>query len=121
MKPLNSSDIVKFLERFDDFKGSEIRSLEIVSQTEVEMTLTAQDKARAFDWVTVTIKFFDIRDAQLIEEKKLNFIDMSEGITFINDAGIFAFGVGKFTRIEAIKESSFYIVSKTIKYQEGTF
>jgi len=121
MKPLDASQITKFLERFDDFKESEIRSLEIISPTEMKITLTAQDRARAFDWVTVTMLFNGVSDAKLIDESKLGFVDMDNGITILKEGDSFAFGLGHYKNISALKDAQLYLISQTIKYNEGAF
>jgi hypothetical protein len=121
MKPLHNAEITKFLERFDDFKGSEVRSIKIISSTEIEMTLTAQDRARAFDWVTVELLFSGVSDAQLIDESKLAYIDMDDGVSIIREADNFAFALGHYQNIIPLKDAQLYIVSKSIKYNEGAF
>ncbi len=121
MKPLDASQITKFLERFDDFKESEIRSLEIISPTEIEITLTAQDKARAFDWITVTMLLSGVSDAKLIDTSKVGFVDMDNGITILKEGSNFAFGVGQYNNISALKDAQLYIISQTIKHKEGAF
>ena len=121
MKPLEASQITKFLERFDDFKESEIRSLKIISPTEIEITLSAQDKARAYDWITVTMLFSGVNDAGLLDESKLGYIDMESGITILKEADNFTFALGEYQSISALKDAQLYIIAQTIKYQEGTF
>jgi len=121
MKPLEISQIAKFLERFDDFKESEIRSLKILSAKEIEITLTAQDKARAFDWITVTLLFNDVKDARLIDEKRVNYVTIEEGITLMNENGEYAFAIGKYNNIAALQDAQLYIITQNIKYEEGMF
>jgi hypothetical protein len=121
MKPLHNSEIIKFLERFDDFKGSEVRSIKIISSTEIEITLTAQDRARAFDWVTVDFLFSGVNDAKLIDESKLAYIDIDNGVSIIKEADNFAFALGHYQNIAPLKDAQLYIISKNIKYNEGTF
>ncbi len=121
MRPLLPSEITKFLDRFDHFKDSEIRSLNIISPTEIELTLTAQDKARAFDWVSINFLFTQITDAKLINGSQIAYINLDDGINIITGDGFFAFCLENYTTLDSIKESSFYIISKSIKYNEGVF
>ncbi|QOP46763.1 hypothetical protein FM071_10310 [Sulfurimonas paralvinellae] len=113
--------MAKFLERFDDFKECEIRSLEIISPTEMKMTLAVQDKARAYDWITINLLFSDVNDAQLVDENKLPYIDMSEGVSILHSEGLFAFAVGSYKSFSSSKDSSLFIICKNIKYSEGAF
>jgi len=120
MKPLEASHITKFLERFDDFKESEIRSLKIISPTEIEITLSAQDKARAYDWITVMLLFNGVSDARLIDTNNLAYLDVSNGVSILKEDD-YAFGLGHYYNINSLKDSQFYIIAQDIKYQEGTF
>ena len=112
---------MEFLERFDNFKGSEIHSLNIISPQEIELTLTAQDKARSYDWVSVTFSFSGVTDARLLDEKKIGFVDFDDGITLLNENNTIGFGVGKYHNILGIKNASLYIIADRFKYNEGSF
>jgi hypothetical protein len=121
MKPLLKKDIPSFLDRFDNFTSSEIRELKVITPTSFELTLTTQDKARAYDWITLSIAFNGIIDAKLVDESNLAHIDLSDGMSIVDDNGMFAFGVGECYNTSCIKSSVLYIVSKEIKYNEGIF
>jgi hypothetical protein len=121
MRPLNEKEIKSFLERFDSFKESEILSLTILSATEIEITLTAQDRARGFDWIRVTFGFSGVSDARLPQEQHLAYIDMQEGISLFKDENNYAFGLGNYKNSTTLKDSQLYIISQTIKYIEAPF
>ena len=121
MKPLLKKELSPFLERFDSFKEGEIRSLELLSPTQISLTLTAQDKARSFDWVSITLEFNGVSDAQLLTEQKLSFMDMSEGITLLSENNQFAFGIGECYNNATLKSSACFIISQNIKYKEAAF
>ena len=121
MKPLTSSEITKFLERFDDFKESEIRSLKIISPTETEISFAVQDKARAYDWITITLLLSGLQDAKLIDESKLEYVDMSEGISILHGEGLFHLGLGSCKTLASIKDALLFVISENIKYNEGAF
>ena len=109
------------LQRFDNFKDAELRSLEVVSPTQIKLIVAVQDSARAFDWITLEIDFIGVSDARLLEPNKLSFVDMSEGASLLHVNKEFAFGIGACYNIQTIKNSTFYIISQDIKYQEGQF
>jgi len=121
VKPLLQKELPAFLERFDNFRDAEFRSLEIISPLLVKLVFATQDKARAYDWITVSLEFNNIEDARLLEENKLSLLDMSEGISLININNKFAFGIGECYNISAIENSSCYLVATSLKYQEGQF
>lgn len=121
MKPLTSPALSEFLNRFDSFRGSELRSVEVINPFEIKVIIATQDKARAFDWITVELLFSGVEAANLIEDNQLDFLDMEDGISLLFDENRFAFGVGECYNISSIKSSSLYIISETLKYQEGQF
>lgn len=120
MKPLLKKDIESFLKRFDDFIDSELRSVEIVSSTAIKITLTAQDAARAFDWIAVTFEFEGISDARLIQDSKLLHVDMSNGVSLVCDNKEYGFAIGNYN-MSNITDSIYYIKADNLKYEEGRF
>ena len=121
MKPLLANNLDTFLKRFDNFRDSELRSMEVISPTLIRVTLAGQDSARAHDWVSVELEFSGVQDAKLLENAKLSFVDMSDGVSIITFNNLFAFGIGKCYNIEGIKNSTCQVVSSGLKYQEGLF
>ncbi|WP_457747671.1 hypothetical protein [Sulfurimonas sp.] len=121
MKPLHAKDLHAFLQRFEAFKESEIREFTLISPTEMHITLTAQDGARAFDWLTITLAFSQVEDAKLLGDNQLNFIDTNDGICLIHEDGKFAFAPEACYNTSNVKNAPFYILSKGLKYQEGPF
>ena len=109
------------LQRFENFKESELRSLEVISPTQIKLSVAVQDSARAFDWITLEIDFIGVTDARLLEQNKLQFVDMSEGASLLHVNNEFAFGIGACYNIQAIKNSTLYITSQDVKYKEGQF
>lgn len=119
MKPI--TNLEQFLERFDNFKDGEIRSIKIISPTTMLVTLAGQDSARAFDWITVDLELSSVSDARLLDDTKLSLIDMSDGVSIIYENDKFAFGTGECYNTSTVKSSTCYIECDTIKYEEGTF
>jgi len=121
MRPLLQTQLTSFLERFDNFKDAEFRSLELISPINIKLTFAAQDKARAFDWITITLEFNGVSDAKLLEEKQLSLVDMSEGFSLLFNENKFAFGIGECYNISGIRSSSCYLISDSLKYEENQF
>jgi hypothetical protein len=121
MKPLLPNNFKTFLQRFNNFKDAEIRSFEVISPTNIILTLATQDSARAYDWITVTLAFEGVHNAKLIEENRFSFVDMSEGISLLNEENNIAFGIGFYNSMNAIQNATSFIISKSLKYQEGQF
>jgi hypothetical protein len=121
MKPLLQTKLPEFLERFEHFKDAEFRSIDIISPTLIKTTFALQDGARAFDWITITLEFNGVSDAKLLQESHLSFVDMSEGISLLYLENKFAFGISECYNISDIKNSSCYLISDSLKYEEGQF
>ena len=120
-KPLIQKDIKALCERFDSFKDAQIQSLDIISPTQIELSLHVQDKFRDFDWISIKFLFFGIENARLVEDSKLQALSLADGITILKSENLFAFGVGECYNIESIKNSSLFIVAKTLKIREDSF
>jgi len=108
------------LERFEHFKDAEFRSVEVISATQMKLIFGVQDKARAYDWITMEFNFSGVSDAKLIEDSKLKFVDMEDGITILQDK-VLVFAIGEYNSITNIKDSIFYIIADNIKYTQGEF
>jgi len=121
MKPLTSNNIPAFLERFNNFKDAEFRSIEIISPLQAKLVFALQDAARAFDWITIELEFNGISDARLLEHNRLSFVDMDDGVNIVKDDDLFAFGIGECYNISNIKNSICYLIASDLKYKEGSF
>lgn len=121
MKPLLQTQLSTFLQRFENFKDAEFRSLEIILPTVIKLTLAAQDSARAFDWITISLEFHGVNDARLLQENQLSYVDMSDGASLLYEENMFAFGLAERYNISSIKNSSIYLIAESLKYEEGQF
>ncbi len=118
MKPLLAKDLNSFLQRFQHFENGEFGDIDILSSTKIRISISAQDSARAFDWVSVALEFSGVKDAQLLDASKLQFVDMSQGITILYENATFAFGISKCENLSRVKTSSCFIISTDVKYEE---
>ena len=117
MKPLLKNDLKAFLERFDGVKGGELISLEIITPTSFKITLTAQDKNRAFDWVNLNLELSGVTDAKLLDDNALKAVDMEEGMNVnYSDEGI-EVGFGA----EEYLASPLRLCAGVLKYEESPF
>ncbi len=117
MKPLSKNDLKAFLERFDNVRGGELVSLEMITPVSFKVTLTAQDKDRAFDWVNLTFEFSSVSDAKLLDDSALKAVDMQEGVSInYTDEGI-EVGFGS----QEYLSSPLHLRAEVLKYEEGPF
>jgi len=117
MKNLSEKDLQSFLERFDNLSGGELVSLEMLSPTEFKVTLTVQDKNRAFDWVNLCLEFSSVNDAKLLDDSALKAVDMENGTSFnFTEDGIeVGFGSDEYL------SSPLHLRALTLKYEETSF
>jgi hypothetical protein len=121
VKPLLEKEIDSFLKRFDFFKDSEFRNIEVISPTTIKISLAGQDSARGFDWVSVDLEFSGVSDACILDNSKLAHVNISDGISIICENRLFTFGIGEYSTTSSLKNSICHITSSNIKYQEGQF
>ena len=121
MRPLLKKELSTFCKRFDNFRDSEIRLIEIISPVNIKLILAVQDSARDFDWITIHLDFNGVEKANLIDQKKLSLIDTTDGCSIIETDESFAFGIGECYNADNIKNSTMHIISKNLKYIEGEF
>ena len=121
MKPLLAKDLALFMQRFDNFKDGEFRSLEVSSPTNMKLVFAVQDSAKEFDWITLELEFEGVSDAKLLGASRLHLIDMSDGANIISEEKRYAFGIGNYQNITNIKDSICYIIASSLKYKENSF
>lgn len=119
MKQLTNID--EFLKRFNNFIDGEFRLIEILTPTNIRVTIAGQDEARAYDWVSVILEFNNVSDARLLDNSKLSFVDMSDGVSIIKENNKFAFAIGKCYNVSSIKSSTCHIECENLKYIENKF
>lgn len=119
MKPL--LDPQGFMKRFQNFEDGELREINVLSPTTFSITLAGQDEARGFDWVSVTLEFSNVQEAKLLENNQLRFLDMHEGLSIIKKENLYGFAHANCKTIQEIKNASLFVISSTVKYEEGAF
>jgi hypothetical protein len=121
MKPLPSNKTKELLTRIDRAIDGEIRSVIMNSATNFTIELSVQDKNRGNDWINVAFEIDGVSDARLIEDSKLPFVDMSEGITIVIEDGRCGLGIGEYSSVEALKDAILYLTGLSVKYEERPF
>jgi len=117
MKPLSKNDLKAFLERFDNVRGGELVSLDMITPESFKIALTAQDKNRAFDWVNLNFEFSSVSDAKLLDDSALKAVDMEEGVNInFTDEGI-EVGFGS----QEYLSSPLRLRTEVLKYEESPF
>lgn len=121
MKPLLSNKTKELLTRIDNAIDGEIHSVVMNSPASFTIELSVQDRNRGNDWINIAFEIDGVSDARLVEDNKLPFVDMSEGITIVFEGGVCALAIGKYSSIEALKDATLYLTGSTVKYEERPF
>ncbi len=119
MKPLLVSTLEDFLYRFENFQNSQLDEIEITSPTSINVSISVQDRQRAFDWIGLNVLFEEVVEANLIDNEKLKHVDMEDGLSIIHENGLFYFMIGDYKTANGTKDALCYVISKSLKYQEA--
>lgn len=122
VKPLPTAvAAAALLERILNGEGAMLRSLSVNSPTSAALTLSVQDRNRGFDWIDLTFEMSGMNDAHLVEDGKLDFLDMERGITVLFEEGLWGVGVGHYRSLRALRDAPLYLIGTTLKYEEAPF
>lgn len=121
MKPLNKQSTQQLLERILNGTDAELRSITVLGPTTMQLRMSVQDKNRGFDWLDIIFEVNGITNAQLLDDTKLAYVDMSEGISILYDGDNVGLGVGEYTSLAALESSTLFFIGSGIKYAETDF
>ncbi len=121
MRPLLSSQIKTFMKRFDNAKEGQLRTLSIINPITMILRLSVQDEGRGFDWIDLELEVSGVSDVRLIDENKLSYLDMSEGLSIVFEANNVIVAVGQYDSFEAVHNAPLFIRGSALKYQENNF
>ena len=121
MRPLSKNEIESFLSRFERFVDSEVKSITVQSPTVIEVRLSVQDSALGFDWIDLSFELLNVSEANLIDNSKLAYLDMTEGMSIVFEDNKFVFCYGDYSSIRSAKDSALFVICDSIKYEELPF
>ena len=121
MRPLGKNEIETFLSRFERFVDSEIKSITVLSPTILRILLGVQDSALGFDWIDLSFELSNVSEANLIDNSKLAYLDMTEGMSIVFEDNKFVFCYGDYSSIRGAKDSALFVICDSIKYEELPF
>ena len=105
------------LEKYDNFKYAQLRSIEQLSDGSKIVTIATQDDDGE-DLNTVEMQFTDINNSKILVNSVLSFLDMTSGITLIKENNFYGFAIGSGTSMLHVHSAPLFIVSANIKVEE---
>lgn len=121
MRPLIPTSAPALLERIENAKGGELRSIIMQDPTTCLLTFSVQDKNRGYDWINVTFEISGVHDARLLEEERLKHVDMSDGVSVLFDGEACGILFGSYNRLTAHDDATMYVLGTSMKYLELPF
>ena len=121
MKPLLKNKSTELLTRIDKAIDGELISVVMNNPQSFTVEFSVQDKNRGYDWINIAFEVDGVIDAKLIEDSKIAFVDMSDGISLIYEEGIVLLAVGNYNTLQSAKSATLYLEGTTIKYEERPF
>ena len=109
--------INSLLEKYDNFKDAQIRSIQALSDSSKVLTIVVQDDDGE-DIHTVKIEFINITNSQILDNSVLPYMDMGFGISIIKEHDLYGFALGKGTAMLHVLNAPLYIVASDISIEE---
>jgi len=112
MEKINS-----LLEKYDNFRMAQIRSIEATSDSSKMLTMVIQDDDGE-DTNIISIEFKDVKASKLLINSVLPMLDMMGGISLINEKGLYGFALGRGTAMLHVQSAPLYIIASDISIEE---
>lgn len=110
-------EINALLEKYDNFKGAQLRSIKQLPDSSKIVTIVVQDDDGE-DINTVELEFTNINGSKILIDSVLSYLDMMSGITLIKENNLYGFAIGKGAAMLQVHSSPLFIVASNIKIQE---
>lgn len=106
------------LEKYNHFKYAQLRSIVQHPNTSKTVTLVVQDDDGQEDLHTISITFSDIKNAQILSDAVLPFLDMASGISLIKEHHLYGFALGRGSAMLHVHNAPLYIIASHITIEE---
>lgn len=110
--------ITTLLEKYNNFKYEQLRHIEKTSETSYIVTLVIQDD-EGEDVNTIKLDFTGVQEYKILVNSVLSYMDMGDGITLIQENGLYGFAVGSGTAMLHVHSAPLYIVATDLKITDA--
>ena len=111
-------EINNLLEKYDNFKYAQIRSIQQLPDSTKIVTLVLQDDDGE-DLNSVKLEFNNVTDSKILDNSVLSYMDMGFGICLIKEHNLYGFSVGHGTAMLHVLNAPLYIVASDLKIQDS--
>jgi len=105
------------LEKYDNFRGAQLRSIQQLPDSTKIVTIVLQDDDGE-DLNSVDLKFNDINNSKILIDSVLSYLDMMSGITIIKEHNLYGFAVGRGDSMLYVHSAPLFIVASDINIEE---
>ena len=110
-------EITTLLQKYNNFKYEQIRSIQNLSDSSKLVTLIVLDD-EGEDINTIKLEFSGIKSSRILENSVLPMLDMTSGISILKENDLYGFAIGSGTAMLHVHNAPLYIVSSDIKIVE---
>lgn len=111
------NNITPILEKYDNFRGAQMRSVKNLTTSSKLVTIVLQDEDGE-DESSVELEFKDIKESQILEDGVLSYLDMSSGITLLKEHNLYGFALGHGTAMLHVHNAPLFIVASSVEIRE---
>ncbi|MBN2817100.1 MAG: hypothetical protein JXQ67_10485 [Campylobacterales bacterium] len=109
--------ITPILEKYNNFKDAQIRSVRNLTDDSKVVTIVLQDDDGE-DLNSVEVTFTGITRSRILENSVLSLLDMMSGVSIIKEHDLYGFALGRGTAMLHVHNAPFFIVSNGISIEE---
>jgi len=111
-------EINALLQKYNHFKYEQIRHIEQREDGSKIVTLVVLDE-NGEDQNTIKLTFSGITASKILVNDVLSFLDMGDGITLIEENGLYGFATGHGTAMLHVNSAPLYIIASELTIEEN--
>jgi len=110
-------EINALLEKYDNFKYEQVRSVQHLEDGSKVVTLVVLDDDGE-DLNTINLEFSNVKESKILVNSVLSYMDMTSGITIIKENDLYGFAIGSGTAMLHVHNAPLFIIASDIKILE---
>lgn len=110
-------EVNKVLEKYNNFADAQIKSI-VTKEDESKVVVMSIQDDDGEEIGEVSLEFSGIKEARILQNHVLAFLDMMSGVTIIEENGLYGFGIGHGESMLHVHNAPLYIISESISIEE---